>query len=101
MKERARAGDVAPHFFQLFSVRELLGRPLHPKAELLLQERRELRLELFRRLAGERFRLVRLLHLDLRQPPMSRWTNVVRIGSFAEASANASRATDSSTPSIS
>ncbi len=44
--QRPRAGDVAPHLLQLLGVGELLRRPLHPQAELLLEQRGELRLEL-------------------------------------------------------
>src|SRR6266545_7946205 len=101
MDQRPRPGDVPPHLAQLVAVLELLGRLLHPQAELLLQERVELGLELGRRFGSERFLGFGELHHGLRQPPTSLRTNVVRIGSFAAASANASRATVSSTPSIS
>ena len=69
-----------------------------------LQQRLELRLQLGGRLARERLLRFGFLH-DVpghpRQPPIRRCTNVVRIGSLADASANASRASASSTPSIS
>jgi len=95
------ASDAATDVLELRRIRKLLRRALHPQAELFLQQRLELRLQLARILPGKRVSRVSAFHRVLRQPPISRCTNVVRSGSLAAASANASRASASSTPSIS
>ena len=91
------ARDLALHALDLAVLGEALGGQLHAQAELRLAQLQQLLVQLFHALAAQfaRFHVVVLLQ------PIMRCTNAVRIGSFAAASAKASRAIVSSTPSIS
>ena len=91
------ARDLAAHALDLAVLGEALRGQLHAQAELRLAQLQQLLVQLFGALGAQ---LVVRCSCVLRQPIM-RCTKAVRIGSFAAASAKASRASDSSTPSIS
>src|SRR5207247_7849820 len=100
MQPRAHPRDIPPDCRQLCVIGKLLRRLLHAQTELLPQQGMQLGSELVARLCVEVFFAFRSFHLS-RSYPRRRCTNVVLIGSLAAASANASRASASSTPSIS
>ena len=98
--DRLRAGDVAARVLQLRVVGELLRRLLHAQAELRLQQLARLPSRGRRRpwRGGQTSSL--LIPSAFRRRPGAA-TNVVLSGSLAAARRNASRASASSTPSIS
>src|SRR5262249_25634935 len=89
------AGDVAPHHAHARRVLELAARPPEAQVELLLLQLGQVGLQLVRRLDAQVFRF----HRPYSTP--RRVTILVLIGSLAAASAKASRAVCSGTPSIS
>src|SRR5690606_39864115 len=92
VQHRLDPRNVPADLLHFRRTRQLAGRLLHAKVELLPAQVEKFFLQLLRRLVSE---LLRVHYITCRE------TNVVLTGSFAAASRNASRAISSVTPSIS
>src|SRR5690554_3080947 len=86
------ASDIFFYGTEKMALVQLTSHLLHPKIELLFPQRQQLFVQVLNRLATQ---ITHFHHITVLV------TNVVETGSLAAASANASRATSSETPSIS